>query len=89
MIKVIYAGIISKNLRYNNFSFNFQFIFDHKMEPEKRRVSGRVRVEPIRLEPDLKTRIFLGNPAWTRPENLKLLGLPDSKLTWKPDIRIS
>jgi hypothetical protein len=30
------------------------------MEPEKKRVSGRVQVEPTRPEPDPKTRIFSG-----------------------------
>jgi hypothetical protein len=46
------------------------------MEPENKRVSGRVRVEPTRPEPDPKTRIFSGNLTWTRPENLKFSGYP-------------
>ena len=50
----------------------------HKMEPEKKRVSGRVRVEPTRPEPDPKTRIFSGNPTWTWPENPNISG----NLTW-------
>ena len=49
------------------------------MEHENKRVSGRVRVEPTRPEPDPKTRISSGNPTWSRP-------LPDSNLTRKPDI---
>ncbi len=49
------------------------------MEPEKKRVWGRVRVEP---EPDPKTRLLSGNPA-RKPE---IFGLPDSNLTRKPDI---
>jgi hypothetical protein len=39
-------------------------VCDHTMEPEKYRVSGRVRVEPTRPEPDPKTRNF----RVTRPE---------------------
>jgi hypothetical protein len=35
----------------------------HTMEPEKKRVSGRVRVEPTRPEPDPKTRLLSGNPT--------------------------
>ena len=44
------------------------------MEPEKKRVSGRVRVEPTRPEPDPKTLIFSGNPTWTWPENPNIFG---------------
>jgi hypothetical protein len=36
----------------------------HTIEPEKKRVSGRVHVELTRPEPDLKTRIYRVN----RPE---------------------
>ncbi len=47
---------------------------NHTMEPEKKRVSGRVRVDPTRPEPDPKTRIFSGNPTWTWPENPNIFG---------------
>ncbi len=49
-------------------------IHAHTMEPEKKRASGRVRVEPTRLEAGPKTRKFSGNPTWTWPEDLKFSG---------------
>ncbi len=56
------------------------------MDPEKKWVSGRVRVEPTRPEPDPKTRIFSGNPTLTWPENPNISGLPDLNPTRKPEI---
>ncbi len=39
-------------------NYNVTRFWIHTFELEKKRVSGRVRVEPTRLEPDPKTRYF-------------------------------